>query len=242
MKHPVVHFEFTTADPEALGKFYSDLFGWKTQTVPGDYVLVDTASGKGINGGIGKGDTNSTTVYIQADDLDAALAKIEELGGKTVTPVTTIPDMVTFATFTDLAGNLIGLVKSEPGSDAPGVSPGDNSQVDWFEILGKDGKALKQFYVDAFGWDLADSGAEGFDYFMLQTPEAGIPGAVGSTPEGQPTVRFYAAVAPELQPVLDKAEPLGAKTVMEPTKVAEETEIAIFVDPQGNQFGIYKGM
>lgn len=240
MGNAVVHFEINTADPEALGKFYSDLFGWQPQTVPGDYVLIDTASGGGINGGFGKGD-NATIVYIEVHDLQTALDKIQKLGGKTVVSPTTIPDMVTFATFSDPDGNVVGLVKSEPESDAPGVSKGNNPPVDWFEILGRDGKGLRKFYEQAFGWQFKDSGATDFEYFMLESPEKGSAGAVGSTPDNQPAVRFYAGVK-DLRKTLDKAESLGAKTVMEPAQVAENTEIAIFVDPQGHAFGLYKGM
>lgn len=240
MGDPVVHFEFTTADAEALGTFYSGLFGWHAESVPGDYVVIDTHAGKGINGGIGKGD-NRATVYIEVADLQKALDKVEKLGGKTIMPPTSMGDMVTFAMFTDPSGNAVGLVRSDPNSEAPGVSKGSNPPVDWFEIMGSDGKALAKFYTDAFGWELKDSGATGFDYFMMDAQAKGSPGAVGSTPDKQPAIRFYAGVD-DLQKTIDKAEGLGAKTVMEPTKVAEETEVAIFVDPQGNAFGLYKGM
>jgi uncharacterized protein len=240
MRKPVVHFEFTTADAEALGKFYSDLFGWHAQAVPGDYVLIDTHSGKGMNGGIANGD-NATMIYIEVDDLQTTLDEIEKIGGKTVVTPTVVPDMVTFATFSDPAGNVVGMVQRDPKADAPGVSPGSNPPVDWFEILGKDGKALKEFYSKAFDWDLKDSGAEGFDYYMMEAPEKGSAGAVGSPPDGQQAIRFYAGVE-DLAKTLEKAESLGAKTVMEPSKVAENTEIAIFVDPQGHAFGLYKGM
>lgn len=239
MGNPVVHFEFTTADAEALGKFYADLFGWHAESVPGDYVVIDTHAGKGINGGIGKGD-NRATVYVEVDDLQKALDKIEKLGGKTIAKPVSM-EMVTFAMFADPSGNAVGLVKSEPESEAPGVSKGKNPPVDWFEIMGRDGKALKKFYADAFGWELKDSGATDFDYFMMDQPPKGSAGAVGSTPDKQPAIRFYAGVD-DLQKTLDKAEGLGAKTIMEPSKVAEETEIAIFLDPQGNAFGLYKGM
>jgi len=38
------------------------------------------------------------------------------MGGKTVVPVTHIPNMVTFAMFTDPEGHLVGLVKDETSS------------------------------------------------------------------------------------------------------------------------------
>lgn len=49
---------------------------------------------------------------IEVDDLEAKLAEIEQLGGKTVTPVTVIPDVVTFAEFSDPEGNVLGISKS----------------------------------------------------------------------------------------------------------------------------------
>src|SRR3979490_1873986 len=52
----VVHFEIPANQPEALTKFYSDLFGWKFQKapIPGpEYWLCDTGSdGPGINGAV----------------------------------------------------------------------------------------------------------------------------------------------------------------------------------------------
>lgn len=49
--------------------------------------------------------------YVQVDDPQAYLDKVESLGGKTVVPVTEIPNMVTFALFTDPEGHMVGLVK-----------------------------------------------------------------------------------------------------------------------------------
>jgi uncharacterized protein len=76
------------------------------------YGLV-TAGGGGINGGIGpaQGMAPHVTFYVRVPDLDAALRKAADLGGSTVVPPTEIPNMVTFAVFTDPQGNRIGIVK-----------------------------------------------------------------------------------------------------------------------------------
>jgi len=50
------------------------------------------------------------TVYVQVDDVAAALAKAESLGGKTQVPPVEIP-AGTFAWFADPDGNTIGLWK-----------------------------------------------------------------------------------------------------------------------------------
>jgi predicted enzyme related to lactoylglutathione lyase len=54
-------------------------------------------------------------------------------------------------------------------------------------------------------------------------------------------VNLYAGVD-DLQKSCEVAESLGAKIVMPPTQMAENTKIAMFVDPQGNTFGMYEGM
>ena len=55
------------------------------------------------------------TVYAEVDDPQAYLDKAEQLGGKTVVPVTTM-ETVTFALFTDPEGHLFGIAKAQAGS------------------------------------------------------------------------------------------------------------------------------
>jgi predicted enzyme related to lactoylglutathione lyase len=110
--YPVVHFEINARDPRALHDFYSSLFGWKINADnPMGYGLV-TAGGKGINGGIGPAQgAPHVTFYVAVPDLESALRKAGELGGSTVVPPTEIPNMVTFAIFTDPQGHRIGLIR-----------------------------------------------------------------------------------------------------------------------------------
>lgn len=114
MGNPVTWFEVVGRDGPALRSFYSDLFGWQLQVMEEmNYGIVDT--GGGIGGGVGQSQDGSghVTFYVEVDDPQAYLDKAEELGGKTVMPVTTIPDMVTLAMFTDPEGHLIGVVKAQ---------------------------------------------------------------------------------------------------------------------------------
>ena len=112
MGNPVVHFEVTGKDGEALVSFYEQLFGWKTQALPEmGYAMVEK-EGEGIGGGIGTSQNGpgQVTFYVQVDDPQAALDKAESLGGKTVLPVMTIPNTVTLALFADPEGHVVGLV------------------------------------------------------------------------------------------------------------------------------------
>jgi len=238
MANSVVHFEISTADHEALGKFYSELFGWQTQSNSDlEYTMIDTASGSGINGGIGRADDEqSVKFYIEVPDLKVALDKISKLGGKTVTEPTEIPAVVTFAQFADPDGNILGLVKG--GQDSPGVSPGSNPPVSWFEVLGKDAAQLQKFYSEVFGWKIKASDVDGDNYGEVEATEGSIAGGVSASRDGELEITLYAEVD-DLKKYLDRAAELGAKTLVEPVDVDPKTSIAAFADPQGNRFGMY---
>lgn len=111
-EHKVVHIEFSAKDLEAARKFYRDLFGWKITVMPEmNYAMFETSdnSGGGLNPVSENNPAGTVIVYIGTDDIDASLAKIESLGGKTLTPKTEIPGMGWFALFSDPTGNMIGL-------------------------------------------------------------------------------------------------------------------------------------
>ena len=110
----VAWFEVTGRDGAALQRFYGDLFGWKIDDA-GDgsgYGLV-ASSGTGIAGGIGAsqdGGPGGVTFYVEVDDPDAYLAKVERLGGKTIVQPTEVEEFgLTFAAFADPEGHIVGL-------------------------------------------------------------------------------------------------------------------------------------
>lgn len=119
MSHPVVHFEISGNDLGKLQQFYTDVFGWNAQKVPGDvpYVMVEKEDG-GIGGGIGQApDGNGhVTFYVGTDDPQATLDKVEKAGGKTILPITELPQ-VTIALFADPEGHVVGLACRIPAFD-----------------------------------------------------------------------------------------------------------------------------
>jgi predicted enzyme related to lactoylglutathione lyase len=118
MPNPVVHFEVIGKDAKKLQDFYSQLFGWNVDANnPMNYGVVSAQDGNGIGGGIGpaQGPSSYVTVYVQVDDPQAYLDKAVKLGGKVAMPPMEIPgEHMTVAQFTDLEGNLIGIMKMEP--------------------------------------------------------------------------------------------------------------------------------
>ncbi|MGH2793279.1 MAG: VOC family protein [Actinomycetota bacterium] len=242
MANAVVHFEVVGGDGLELQRFYSDLFGWHIQNMPemGNYGIVDTHAGSGINGGIGgtPDGTNLVTFYIEVADPQAALEKAMQLGGRVAMPVMDIPNIVTLAQFFDPQGNRIGLVRNDEAVEAPGVSAGDNPAIDWFEILGPDAKSLHMFYADLFGWKIEVAPDATIEYGHLEPAPKGIGGGIGASPSGTPFVTVYAHVD-DLNSYLERAEKLGGKTALQPMDVGT-VAVAQFADPLGNVFGLYK--
>ena len=106
-----------------------------------------------------------------------------------------------------------------------------------FEVLGKDGKKLQEFYGKLFDWNVDASNP--MAYGMVAGSDGGIGGGIAQAQDSQPRVTFYVNV-PDLAAALKKAESLGGKTVMPPMAVPGGPEIAQFSDPEGNVIGLSK--
>lgn len=112
---PVVHFEILGQDAQALRTFYSEAFGWPLGPAEDgmmEYSMVHIKDRGGIDGGIGKAPRGPghATFYVGVADAQAALDRIERLGGRTIAPPTAIPGGVTFALFADPEGHVVGVV------------------------------------------------------------------------------------------------------------------------------------
>ncbi len=119
----VTHFEINAKDGKRAQDFYSSLFDWKINVDPAsNYGMVDTGLKMGIGGGIGQAPQNSNasvTFYVQVENVQAYLDKAVSLGAKVMMPVTVVPDMVTFAQFSDADGNIVGLVQGPQTDPKP---------------------------------------------------------------------------------------------------------------------------
>ena len=112
--HPIVHIELAANNSESAGKFYADAFGWKIEAVPQfNYATFEAKPGPGGGfvsvGGPSQFKPGDVLIYIGTDDIDASLAQVNKLGGKTITPKSEIPGVGWYAIFSDPTGNKIGL-------------------------------------------------------------------------------------------------------------------------------------
>jgi predicted enzyme related to lactoylglutathione lyase len=114
LEHSIVHVEIAAQDPQAVSRFYSELFGWQLQSIPSlRYIRFQSAGGQTGGfvepGGPLQHQPGELLVYVGSDDIAADLGKAEQLGGKILVPKTEIPNTGWFGIFQDPAGNRLGL-------------------------------------------------------------------------------------------------------------------------------------
>ena len=111
MPHPVVHAEIRSTDPDATRAFFSELFGWTYSdgAYPG-YTFVDCGVEEALPAAISplQGEADQVLFFVGVDDVDAALAEAERLGGRIVQPTQTVPG-VSFGVLADPQGHLVGV-------------------------------------------------------------------------------------------------------------------------------------
>ncbi len=114
----ITHIELPSDDLERAKSFYQALFGWAIGSMPEfpNYGLFRTGQ-DGVGGAIGlRGETAPTKprIYFTVDSIEAALAKVESLGGSIVVEKTDVPGMGWYAAINDSEGSEIGLWEAPP--------------------------------------------------------------------------------------------------------------------------------
>ena len=107
--------ELMTTDVQAATQFYTELLGWTTEEVPGMAYTVVQTGGVSIGGIMAipsqaAGATPQWGTYVTVDDVDATAHKAQELGAKTIVPLTDIPNVGRFYTFQDPQGAVISII------------------------------------------------------------------------------------------------------------------------------------
>lgn len=119
----VVHFEIPADNVERAKKFYQDTFDWKITPVPQlNYTLLGTVEideknmpkeAGAINGGLMERSfgIKGPVLTISVTNIDAAIEKIQKLGGKIVQGKMEVPTVGFIAYFADTEGNILGLIQ-----------------------------------------------------------------------------------------------------------------------------------
>ncbi len=122
MEGEIVHYEIPAKNPAKLSKFYASVLGWKfsDSKMPGMKYWVfkaqkASAKAMGIGGMYKKSAARQGPVnYMSVKNIDLALKKIKQNGGKIAMPKMAIPKMGWSAVALDPEGNAVGFFQMDP--------------------------------------------------------------------------------------------------------------------------------
>jgi uncharacterized protein len=108
----IAHIEIPAKGRADLAKFYAEMFGWNIQPMDDKGMAYTIWQSGNMRGGFPDVDDENQgqgLIYIESDDIEADLKKIEAKGGKTLKAKTEIPGVRSYALFADPTGNRMGL-------------------------------------------------------------------------------------------------------------------------------------
>jgi predicted enzyme related to lactoylglutathione lyase len=118
MAGQMVHVEIPAGSTAKAKEFWGGLFGWQFQAFEGSPTEYHTTRFSDTQGGAimeAEGNKRGPRVYFDVDDINAATARIAELGGQ-ASDAMPVPGMGWFSACTDVEGNDFGLWQNDPNA------------------------------------------------------------------------------------------------------------------------------
>ena len=119
MAGKLVHFEMPAKDGNRARRFYGSLLGWKFKDagMPGlDYFMTEGI--EPVAAVFTRPDQKGPVIYFDVDDIDAAIGKARQLGGKAEKKAP-VPGQGWFAACTDTEGNSFSLWQADNAAPMP---------------------------------------------------------------------------------------------------------------------------
>ena len=111
--------------------------------------------------------------------------------------------------------------------------------VTQFQILAKDPAAVAKFFGTLFGWTIDADNPLGYRRIDTRS-ERGIQGGIWPAPPEAPDfVQLFIDVA-DVAASVAKAESLGARVIVPPSKLPEGDEMAVPLAPNQMSFAVYR--
>lgn len=226
---PVNHgslFYFTIPGPdvERAARFYSNLFGWELQQGDSGYHVGNVYPPMGL----ASNDSVDPQVWIEVDDIDAAVALVRERGGQAEDPVHY--DSGWSSSCADPQGVHFWLTVPTEHYRQAARRSSEYGELFYWSLPAPLAGQSKEFYGELFGWEFGNPGNQGGMHVENRLPDGGLGGGrEGSYPE-----LFFRVE--DLDVTVAKVVELGGNA--EFAGEGDEGRHAVCVDDQGVTFGI----
>ena len=251
----LIWYELMTPDAEASKAFYESVVGWQIGEPVAEfqgYRMINRSDDRAAGGVLPLTDEMQQhgarpiwLGYIGVDDTDAAVAAIEEAGGKSLMPAMDIPNVGRIAMVADPQGAPCYVMKPIPPADKPNAqsdvfSVDQPQHVRWNELSTTDQDGAIAFYTSQFGWtqegdmDMGEMGK----YRFIQNRGTTI-GAVMRKPPQLPVSlwTFYIGVD-DIDRATEAVTSGGGRILHGPMEIPGGEFSLNAIDPQGASFGL----
>lgn len=251
----LIWYELMTPDADASKAFYDKVVGWQIGEPVAEfqgYRMINRSDGRAAGGVLPltadmqqHGARPTWLGYVGVDDTDAAVASIEEAGGKALMPAFDIPQVGRIAMVADPSGAPFYVMKPIPPegreSEQSDVFSVDQPQhVRWNELATTDPDGAIAFYGKQFGWSQEgdmDMGEMG-KYRFIQNRGTTI-GAVMPKPPQMPVSAWtYYIGVDDIDRAAEAVKAGGGQIFNGPMEIPGGEYALNALDPQGATFGL----
>ena len=240
----IIWHDLSSDAPEQSRKFYSELFQWQFEPLPGINYSLIRHRGDLIGGMVDQTrlptsrDVSQWVALMSVDDVEAATRELRDAGGTVFTPPTSLGDRGRVAVVADAQGAVLALLETRDGDPPDSADPPPPGRIFWNELWANDVAAASRFYrrlvpLEAESLDL---GIEGVDYQVLTSgdrPRAGI--RTNPVASAEPMWVGYLRVESEaaLEAILARVESLGGQVLLPATSRPTGGKVAVITGPSG---------
>lgn len=233
--------DLTTTDQEGAKAFYSGLFGWEADDIPtpmGPMYTMFRIQGKNVAGGGPmppdmQGMPPYWMSYVSHSDVDSVVEKVVAAGGAVPMPAMDVMEEGRMALIQDPTGAMVGVWQPKDHIGAQLVNM-DNTLV-WNELQTRDAESAAAFYATVFGWTYSQTDSGYYVFANDGRAQAGMMQMDDSWGPVPPSWSAYFMV-PDIQATVARAQELGGKIFVPPTRTSDMGTFSVIQDPQGAVF------
>ncbi len=231
-------------DDAKARQFYSELLGWTWRTIGSGADAYNLAENDGIPiAGVVQRDRQKGEVaggiwvsYVSVPDAGAAASQIVSLGGETLVPVVKVSGRGEFAIFSDPAGALFGIARSDSGDPADYQSRiGDWI---WIQLTASDANEAAKFYSAVAGYDTSDRPDTEVAEDLLLVSGGYARAGISEVDDDRPPVWVPFVRVANAADAAKRAVGLGAEMILSPQEDIMDGELAVIADPAGAVLGL----
>ena len=242
--------ELHTTDQNTAKTFYGSLFAWTPQDMPmgpNDFYTIFKLQGRDAAAACtlrpeqrSQGVPPNWMIYITVENVDASVAKAQQLGGKILAPAFDVMEAGRMAVVQDPTGATFCLWRANKN---PGIGIAQvHGTLCWADLSTPDPKRAADFYSGLFGWQLILDPKDPSGYLHIKNGEhfiGGVPPAANRQPGVPPHWLAYFQVD-DVDATANKAKEMGAKLYLPPMSMEGVGRMSVIADPQGAVFAIFK--